>query len=226
MNGREGGRSDRMEDLGADRLLDRAKAILRELFEVVGAAERGIDDAVRDLRRAESIERAAEGYERKGEALERRAEGIEREALGDLTGTTERRERDGDGWRGWWSRGDGYMRDIDDGMRRMRDGRSSSGYDGVRTSMNRMKDHFRSYNTGWKGWDARYQPVFDDWTRRWDALYGRWDGRDWGRGEWRGHAEPFRTMYGDFDGIYKHYGRFRDDWYRREGWDGGRDGWR
>lgn len=222
MNGREGGRSDRMEDMGADRLVDRAIALTREIFDVLRQAERGIDDAVRDLQRAERIERGAEDLQRKGEALERRAEGIEREALGDLTGTTERRERGGDRdeWRGWWGRGDGYMRDIDDGMRRMRDGRSTAGYDGIRTSMNRMKDHMRGYNTSWSGWDDRYRPVFDDWTRRWDALYGRWDGHDWGRGEWRNHDGHFRAIYGDYDGLRNHWNRFRDDWGRRSGWDG------
>jgi len=78
---------------GVDRLLDRALRITRELYETLQAAERGVDDTVRDLRHAAAVERRGEAYERHGDRLERRAEGIEREALGDLAG---RRGRDDD----------------------------------------------------------------------------------------------------------------------------------
>ena len=89
---------DRREDMGADRLIDRALGLTRELFSVLQSAERVIDDTVRDLRAASSVERRAEG-------LERKAEAIEREALGDLTGTTERRERGRRGRSGDWREG-------------------------------------------------------------------------------------------------------------------------
>lgn len=87
------GRRREREDIGVDPMLDRALRLIRELYDVVRQAEKNVDDTVNDLRRAARIERGAERYERKGEAIERRAEGIEREALGDLTGTSERRER-------------------------------------------------------------------------------------------------------------------------------------
>lgn len=90
---RDRGRRREREDIGVDPLLDRALRLTRELWNTLQAAERNVDDTVRDLQRAARIERGAERYERKGEGLERRAEGIEREALGDLTGTSERRER-------------------------------------------------------------------------------------------------------------------------------------
>lgn len=98
MNGwddRDRGRRREREDIGVDPLLDRALRMTRELYDVLRQAEKNVDDTVNDLRRAARIERGAERYERKGEAIERRAEGIEREALGDLQGTSERRERGG-----------------------------------------------------------------------------------------------------------------------------------
>lgn len=208
------GRSDRVEDMGADRLLDRAKMILRELWRTVSAAEEGIDDAVRDLQRAEKIERVAEAHERKGEALERRAEGIEREALGDLTGTAERRERGRDNWGDWWGRGDGYLRDIGDGMRGMLDGRHFRDGDRVRGLMGDFHRHMRGFDRGWDGWNDRFGPVFDDVGRRWDGMIGRWDGRKWGDGDWGSHEGPFRDMFNEFDGFRSHWGRTRDDFDR------------
>jgi hypothetical protein len=83
-----------MAERGVDPLLDRAIRITAEIYRLVQAAEKGVDDTVRDLRRAAAVERRAEHEEREGERLERRAESIEREALGDLTGTRERREWD------------------------------------------------------------------------------------------------------------------------------------
>lgn len=119
-----------------------------------------------------------------------------------------------DGWSGWWDRGDRYLRDIDDGMRRMRDGRDGYEWAGrVRDHMRGFRDHLRGWDRGWEGWDNRYQPVFDDWTRRWDGIYGRYGGRDWG-GDWRAHAGPFRSMYGEFDGFRNHFYRVRGDWGR------------
>lgn len=90
------GRRREREDIGVDPLLDRALRLTRELWGVLSQAEKNVDDAVRDLQRARQVERGAERYERRGESIERRAEGIEREALGDLTGTSERRERGGE----------------------------------------------------------------------------------------------------------------------------------
>ena len=81
------------ERSGVDRLLDRALRISRELHETLQAAERGVDDTVRDLKRAAAVERRGEAYERHGDRLERRAEGIEREALGDLSGRERRYDR-------------------------------------------------------------------------------------------------------------------------------------
>lgn len=227
MNDRDRDRGGReREDIGVDPLLDRAIAIIRELFDVVRAAERGVDDTVRDLQKARQVERAARHEEREADALERKAESIEREALGDLTGTTERREgeRGGDGWRGWWSKGDGYLRDIDDGFRRMKDGRMDrDGYSRIGRSFKDFDDHFRGYNRGWDGWDDRYGPVFDDWGRRWGAMRGRYDGRDWSRGDWRTHSEPYRQLYNDFDGFRSHYGRTYGEWGRRMKWPGNWD---
>jgi hypothetical protein len=67
---------------------------------VLQKAEAGVDDAARDLRRAEQIER-------RGEQYERRAEAMEREARRDLTGGRDRDDRGrsgrrgrGDDWRG------------------------------------------------------------------------------------------------------------------------------
>lgn len=87
------GRRREREDIGVDPLLDKALRLTRELWGVLSQAEKNVDDTVRDLQRARSLERKAEHFERREEGLERKAEAIEREALGDLTGTSERRER-------------------------------------------------------------------------------------------------------------------------------------
>lgn len=81
---------------GVDRVLDRCIQLVKELYRLLQSAEAGVDDVVRDLRRAEGVHREAEKYERRGEALERKEEGIEREALRDLSGG----RRDGDRDRG------------------------------------------------------------------------------------------------------------------------------
>jgi hypothetical protein len=219
--GRDGRRS--VEDRGVDPLLDRALSITRELWDVLKAAERGVDDAARDLQRARAVHREAEAYERRGKELERKEEAIEREALGDLTGTTERRERggrDGDGWDWWWGYGHDCFRRMDDGFRFMREpNHRADEYrrwgDDMRGHFREFGDHLRRWRPEWHGWDERYRPVFDDWCRRWDALGGRWDGHDWGRGDHRSWASHVGSMYTDFDGIRRHYGRMYDDWGRR-----------
>jgi hypothetical protein len=217
---------DRIEDMGADRLLDRAIYHQEQALKWAKAAERNVDDAVRDLERAKGVHREAERHERAGEALERKEEAIEREALGDLRGTRERDERgrrdgdwdDRDGWRGWWLWGDRCLRDIDDWCRR---GRDRDGGDWGRRFGRRCRDfddHMRRWRRDWDGWDDRYGPIFDDWGRRWGAMCGRWDGRDWDRGDWRGHDSHFRDWRRDFDGFCGHWRRHWGEWSRRCGW--------
>jgi hypothetical protein len=79
---------------GIDRVLDRALQLTRELYRLIQSAEAGVDDVVRDLKRAEGVHREAERFERRGEALERKEEAIEREALRDLTGGRRRGDFD------------------------------------------------------------------------------------------------------------------------------------
>ena len=121
-------------------------------------------------------------------------------------------------WQEWFERGRDYIDDIDDWMGRMSDGRDATRYGPmVRDGMAAMRGHMRSYSRDWDGWDNRYAPVFEDWTRRMDAMHGRWDGRDWSR-DWRSHAAPYGQMRTDFNTFRDHYNRMYTDWGQRYGW--------
>lgn len=128
----------------------------------------------------------------------------------------------GNGWRDWWGRGDDMLRDMDDWGRRMREGRGGEWEGRMRSGFRDFDDHLRRWDRRWDGWDNRFGPVFDDWGRRWGMMRDRFDSRDWGRGNWRGsggHESAFRQLWGDFDNFRGHWGRMRDDWGRRMGWD-------
>lgn len=128
-------------------------------------------------------------------------------------------DENAEGWRDWWRRGDRHLDDIDDWMRRRHDNGDRRGWAGrISRGMLDFEDHLRRWDRRWDG-DNRYGAVFDDWSRRWGGLRGRWQGRDWGRGDWRYHDGPYRQMHREFDGLRMHWGQVRDGWWR-----GRRDG--
>jgi hypothetical protein len=110
-------------------------------------------------------------------------------------------------WDDWWDYGDRILGDMDRwGRSYARDGRDY--HQGIDDGFREFENHLHRPGRDWDDW-RRYQPMFDDWRRRWGNMRNRWGGRDWRTGDWRTHEPHFRGLMSDFDSFYGHWNRMR-----------------